>query len=230
MSFGRNIYVISDIHNDYYHFKQMITKIRFSKEDKMYILGDVFDRSRNPQPVELYFELLKHSNMICLRGNHDTWLAEHIYDDISQNRRTKYYYNTYDVLRERLTDVDCMQLAEWIMKCPLQLQIECNNTSYLLAHAATSQEEKSISYYLMGDDAFYESHGVPGYISIVGHIPTESLRFQYGQLKRDDQKENNSIWYSVDNQIVDIDCGNGFRNEGGRLGCLRLNDFKEYYI
>lgn len=230
MKRNKNLYVMSDIHNDYHNFKKMIRKINFGKDDKLYILGDIFDRSQNPQPVELYFEILKYDNMVCLKGNHDNWLAEHIYDDIQSKSKTKYYYNTYDILRKRLPEYDCLELTKWIIRQPLQEEIECNGTHFLLAHAATSFEEKLSNYFLMGDDAFFESHGVYGYISIVGHTPTETLRFRFNQLDSWNHKKNFSIWYSPDNQIIDIDCGNGYRNEGGRLGCLRLNDFKEFYV
>lgn len=66
------IYCMSDIHNDYDSFREMLEKINFSKEDKLYINGDIFDRGY--KPVELYFEILKYqyrNNITCIRGNHD---------------------------------------------------------------------------------------------------------------------------------------------------------------
>ena len=38
-------YVVSDIHNDYQKFCELLKMIEFSKEDKLFILGDLFDRS-----------------------------------------------------------------------------------------------------------------------------------------------------------------------------------------
>ena len=38
-------YVVSDIHNDYQKFCELLKVIKLSKEDKLFILGDLFDRS-----------------------------------------------------------------------------------------------------------------------------------------------------------------------------------------
>ena len=35
-------YVVSDIHNDYQKFCELLKMIEFSKEDKLFILGDSF--------------------------------------------------------------------------------------------------------------------------------------------------------------------------------------------
>lgn len=40
------IYVMSDIHGDYFHFSQMTEKIRLSSEDRLYILGDAVDKGK----------------------------------------------------------------------------------------------------------------------------------------------------------------------------------------
>ena len=41
---------------------------------------------------------------------------------------------------------------------------------------------------------------------------------------------NRTTWKNKDGSVIDIDCGAGFPNKGGCLGCLRLNDLKEFYI
>ena len=57
-----------------------------------------------------------------------------------------------------------------------------------------------------------------------GHIPTMQMRKWFGQ------KKDFSIWKNKSETIIDIDCGAGYPNAGGRLGCLRLNDMEEFYI
>lgn len=61
-------------------------------------------------------------------------------------------------------------------------------------------------------------------ISIYGHIPTIQMR------KWNNQDKNNSIWENKSGTIIDIDCGTGYPEQGGCLGCLRLNDMKEFYF
>ena len=73
-------YVVSDIHNDYQKFCELLKMIEFSKEDKLFILGDLFDRSDyNPNPVDLYFKVVElGENCSIIRGNDDEWVATYI--------------------------------------------------------------------------------------------------------------------------------------------------------
>ena len=48
-----------------------------SLDDILIVAGDIFDRG--DQPVELYFEILKHPNIYVIQGNHDVWLARWSY-------------------------------------------------------------------------------------------------------------------------------------------------------
>lgn len=41
------IYVISDLHGCYDQYKQMLKKIQLSKNDTLYILGDVIDHGND---------------------------------------------------------------------------------------------------------------------------------------------------------------------------------------
>ena len=74
-------YVVSDIHNNYQKFCELLKGIKLSKEDKLFILGDLFDRSDyNPNPVDLYFKVMElGDNCSMIRGNHDEWLAAYIF-------------------------------------------------------------------------------------------------------------------------------------------------------
>ena len=73
---NKKVYVVSDMHNDADRFKLLLEKINFSKDDILIVAGDIFDRGA--QPVELYFEILKHPNIQVIQGNHDVWLAREI--------------------------------------------------------------------------------------------------------------------------------------------------------
>jgi len=53
---------------------------------------------------------------------------------------------------------------------------------------------------------------------IVGHTPTFFIDSEYtGKIYKTDK-------------CINIDCGCVYKKDGGRLGCLRLEDMKEYYI
>lgn len=216
-------YVVSDIHNDYQKFCELLKVIKLSKEDKLFILGDLFDRSDyNPNPVDLYFKVMElGDNCSMIRGNHDEWLAAYIFKfyQIPEWKRRKtepYQYNTFRCLTRRLVPVDVQNLAKKILTWPLQLSVQVNNEKYLLAHAMTSKPEctENKYYYLMGNEmnAEYLHNGIEGYISICGHRNTA----------------NHKIWKNEKGNLIMCDCGCGFRN--GKLGCLCLETKEEFYI
>ena len=75
----KNVYVISDIHNDADGFIALLQVIGFSPKDILIIDGDIFDRGE--KPVELYFEILKYPNIYVIQGNHDVWVRREIISD-----------------------------------------------------------------------------------------------------------------------------------------------------
>lgn len=216
-------YVMSDIHNDYERFCEMLQLIGFSKEDHLFIVGDVFDRSlHNPNPVDLYFKILSlDTRCSMIRGNHDHWLATYILDyyTLPERKRRKfapYPYNSFSLLQERLTPIDMQNLANDILAWPLQKMVEIAGNKYLLGHAMTSipTNLESENYYLLGlsDNTSYLQSGIDGYLSIIGHTNTS----------------NGRIWKNDKENVYIIDCGCGFRN--GKLGCLCLETMEAFYV
>ena len=214
-------YVMSDLHNDVNRFEEMLKKIQFSKQDMLYIVGDVFDRCNyDPNPVDLYFRILElEDRCSIIRGNHDQWIAQYIrrYYSLPERKRKKlepYPYNTFQKMKERLTPADMMVLADYIMEWPLQLQLEINGKKYLLAHAMTSDPEdiQPDEYHLTGpEDMSIFEDGIEGYISILGHNVTDGR-----------------ILKNKSGTVYEIDCGCGFRN--GNLGCICLETEEEFYV
>jgi len=226
----KNVYVISDIHNDRTNFITMLSMIHFDdKIDEMYILGDIFDRGN--EAVELYFEILKHPSIHCIRGNHDTWVAKYIMEYLDGKVEYSYRYNTFEQLKKRLTNVDIKNFAKWIMNMPSIINIEIKGERFLFAHEYEEFDtEMALSDFLM--------NGVPGYTSIIGHTPTSYIKSftKNSGCFNENVKGDLCIWNnsksSTNGRVIAIDCGNAYRHEGwgGRLGCLRLNDAKEFYV
>ena len=95
-----NVYAISDIHNDADGFIEMLKVIDFSDDDTLIIDGDIFDRG--DKPVELYFEILKHSNIYVIQGNHDVWVKREIFEKYANEQVGEYIsYNTVSILEQR---------------------------------------------------------------------------------------------------------------------------------
>lgn len=171
-------YVMSDIHGMAHLLKQMLEKIRFSDEDQLYILGDMIDRGPDPAGV---IDLVSQSrNITALRGNHEDSFAEW-YENVEDKVENRYYYNTYDVLTGSAeTMVKIPRYVNWMKRLPLYKKLKRQDGCYLLAHAST---EGILQFWKRSKDGFIwdssmvdRKRGIPGYVSIVGHVPTFIIR------------------------------------------------------
>ena len=228
-------YVIGDIHNEAKKLKIILNQIKLSPNDELIVLGDIYDRGTDPEPVEVYFALSAiQGKCTWIRGNHDQWLADYIEEYYSKSERQRkkmgsYLYNTFGLMQERLTDVDIQNIAQLIHELPLQKQIEIDGKQYLFAHAMTSYPQviKKRNHYLMGecllDEFLYD--GIEGYISFVGHTPTGNVMCSNPAQYLDDYKK--SIWKNEKENVFLMDCGCGFGS--GRLACMCIETGERFY-
>ena len=64
-------YAISDLHGNYDLFIKMLKEINFSKDDKLFILGDIIDKGKDSGKL---LNLLCHDmreNIVAICGNHE---------------------------------------------------------------------------------------------------------------------------------------------------------------
>ena len=123
-------YVMGDIHNESVKLQRVLDQIDISVDDELIVLGDLFDRGgANPDPVGVYFILSGiQGKCTWIRGNHDQWLADYIkkYYSGPKKKRQKispYTYNSFDIMRQRITEIDLLNLADFILGLPLQKEI-----------------------------------------------------------------------------------------------------------
>ena len=215
-------YVMSDIHGMAELLEKMLRKIAFSPADMLYILGDMIDRG--PDPAGVIELVASRKNIVALRGNHEDMFAE--WYEYTEDKSEGYFYNTYEILmssdsaREKIPEY-----VRWMKKLPLYKKVKSKDTCYVMAHAST---EGIFEIWKKKDTFLWESgvtgsrRSLPGYISIVGHVPTFILRGY--------SKEPAEIWCSPDGRLLDVDCGAAFPEYGGRLGCFCLETGEEFYV
>ena len=114
------------------------------------------------------------------------------------------------------------EVLDYIRHLPIEIEIAVNDAKYVLVHGAplfahsdsprhTNKTKQAVWTRLGRNTPLYEDKMV-----IFGHTPTFHYTFDFPM----------SIWYGRDK--IGIDCGCAWSKDG-RLGCLRLDDMKEFY-
>lgn len=229
------IYVLSDIHGNLQRFESIMKQINLQPDDTLYILGDVVDR--NPDGIKILRKLMKMPNVKMLIGNHEYMMLKAVghcknaaeeKENTNWKQRRLWYNNGGRITHDRLKQITLEQRAEifrFLRTLPVNIDVEVNGVKYKLVHGSPV-ENFGRTYFYYKDyenekefavwERWNEMHQVPeGFILIFGHTPT--CHFQ--------ETEPWSIWKYEDS--IGIDCGCGY--EDGRLGCLRLDDMKEFY-
>lgn len=230
------IYLMGDIHGDYKRFQKMLRKIKFSNDDKLYILGDIIDRGI--ENLEMLKFCMNSSNIALIKGNHEYFMQLYLEDsNLTTSNWSKWGgQNTIEELKNISTEEKEMFL-NYLRSLPYYIEIDEFDIKYTLTHTGYDADvepiinengkvdikqtiEKSIKYnefnYLISSDIHYIPAGIKfdRYL-IVGHHPT----IKYGENKIMKNK-----------RYMNIDCGNGFREDGGKLSCICLDTKQEWYI
>lgn len=213
------VYVLSDIHGHLDLFLKMLKKIKFSKNDTLYILGDVIDRGSSS--VEILEYIMTQPNIHFILGNHEKMLLDSYYLNFSTYvYETRLWFSNggiatfekFKILPEQKQE----RIIKFLEKAPIKEEINVNGQDFILVHASYDKD--------------WDEHTVlweryPLYINppankivIFGHTGTyhfsDTIPYQI---------------YNYKNQYG-IDCGLARNNSNSQLGCLCLNTMEEYYV
>lgn len=236
---SNKIYITSDIHGEINKFASMLNLIQFSSTDKMYILGDVLDRG--DAPIDLLRLIINIPNIELIKGNHELmfegYLGKPMPFNCNQTDYLKWYKqfggNTTIKQFEKLRIKERLVILNYLETLPLYVIVD----KYLLVHSGLTltQDNRSLSLdgilrsqkegdFLWHQQDFFGYKGLDTHTIVFGHFTTPRLREVIGESIPEEAK----IWHDkVYQDKIGIDCGACF--EGGRLGCLCLNDMQEYY-
>lgn len=227
------IYAMSDLHGCYELFVKMLDKIHFSDSDTLYVLGDVLDRGKDGMKILKYIKDVK--NIIPLLGNHEYIsyaILKEMYSPVTKSKNKLDYsiffkdwaadggWNTY-LDFEGLSDIERREFFNVIENMLVYDEISVGNKRFILSHAGLGNfnENKSLSEYTLDDLIWARMDYNRTYFTdkylVSGHTPTKLINDEYA-----------CKIYRKNNHIA-IDCGAVF---SGVLGCIRLDDFKEFYL
>lgn len=218
-------YVMSDIHGCYDKYIRMLEEIKFSDNDKLYILGDLCDRGS--QNVAVLQDVMKRKNVQCVLGNHDMFLLKYLKNKKDINNTALWYRNGGEVTEEELnreSEEFKIEVREFLTSLPKYIIYKDN---IVLCHAGfinSARKEFNSVLGMMGhfeDDLVWARPHKYGYNItnldvqfIVGHTPTLNVF-----LENTMTKHGNTTF---------IDCGCFHRK--GQLGCMCLDTREEFYV
>ena len=223
------IYAISDIHGCYEKYAEILKKINFGDNDRLYVLGDVIDRG--PDGIKILFDMMKRKNVIPIIGNHESMAlgvmraSSNGSTDVSIKKAyITWMYNGGEPTLDAFMSLDAAQRREiisYIDSFMIYANVSAGGREYHLSHTLPAYDPNidihDVSYleFIWGEpdyDMIYDENT----LFITGHTPTGFIDPEYdGKI------------YIKYNHIA-IDCGAVFDN--GRLGCICLDTMEEFYV
>lgn len=230
-------YVISDLHGEYDDFLKMIKLIDLKSTDTLFVLGDVFDRGR--YPISILKLIMTSKNIEFVLGNHEEMALQYFKTKDYLDKRCWELYGGHTTLAEfdKLTSQERSDIINFLETAPLYKVID----KFVLSHSGlvvpacgdrmTIEEILSMQSredFLWSREEFFNYPGIKEYTIIFGHTVTKDLYSMWSG----EVPNPFSIWHDnlYGGDKIGIDCGARLKNNGGRLGCLRLDDMKEFYV
>jgi len=227
-------YVVANMHGAMEKYTALLEKIGFSDRDVLYVLGDTADYGEDA--VALLTELSMCENVYSVAGEHDYKALRMLggFDRMLKdgsapspefaaemmawaNEGGKPTLDGFRALDDEMRE----GVIDYLSEFALYEEVEAGGKEYVLTYAGIADfdedtpledymPEDFITEALDPDRCYFEDATV-----IAGHIPTYEI----------EGAENGKIYRGEYNVL--IDCGAAF---GEPLGCLRLEDGKEFYV
>lgn len=223
------IYAMSDLHGCYDKYEKMIERINFSKNDTLYILGDVVDRGKDG--IKILFDMMKRKNIIPILGNHD-FTAFLVLKYIHSEKKPDWWNQIRaDWLSDggTLTENAFIELEknrqkavlDYIVNFSIYETVKINGNTFVLTHAGIDnfEKDKSLDEYELYDFISgrmdYNKVYSDDFYLVSGHTPTGLI-----------DKACDGKIYRKNNHIA-IDCGAFFERP---LGCICFDTMEELYV
>lgn len=231
-------YAMSDIHGMYRKYKKMLELIELSDNDTLYIIGDVIDRG--PEPIQILQDMMQRRNVIPILGNHEymalnaLWYIRDFIDSDGSVTDESLEFNKHYRLWQmnacrttmeglgRLAVKQRREVVRYIWNFKWHKTVNIGDMKFILVHAGFEnfskdrpfndyRPEELVWCRHIPDERYFEDENT--YV-VTGHTPVRKFTGKPYILHK-----NNNIF---------IDCGACLN--GGKLGCIRLDDLMEYYV
>lgn len=243
------IYVMSDIRGDYERYAKMLKKIRLSGRDTLYILGNVIDGGDS---MKLLLDMMMRENVYPVIGDHEfaalkclNWLMNDVTEDSVANIDPKVMGKMADWIAiggqktiaqfKALDEEKKEMIVDYLSDFSLYEEVTANDKEFVLVHAgiANFAPDKDMDDYdireLITQAPDYGKTYFEDRILVTGHTPTRRIYEEDNPLIEATVEGESSSYDKVfaKNNHIAVNCGVSI---GGRLGAVRLDDMKEFYV
>ncbi len=224
-------YAMSDLHGEAERFHAMLEKTQFSREDMLYILGDVIDRG--PCGTDLLREIMEMPNAVMLLGNHEYMMLQYMSPNATEKdiRRWNRNGNAPTLASYlRLDPKEQRKLLSDLRTLPTHLEVKVNGKTFYLVHGFPGE---NVHDEVWSRPNLETPSPVPDCRLIVGHTPvlelieTETEQNQFA-MELEARGEHLQVMHAAG--FIDIDCGCGYDIPIKALACIRLEDMAEFYV
>lgn len=175
------------------------------------------------------------ANIIPLLGNHELMCVSALFPRYNPEAFSLWKdwnggNTTYRTLKYKRNATQCNKIFKWIYDLPDHIDITVEGRAFHLVHAFPGNNTEDRVWTRPEYNApnpFEDGRTVIVGHTVVAHfMGDQSLQDAVKSLEV--QHEHMEIVHAPG--FIAIDCGCGNRTSARRLACLRLEDFKEYYI
>ena len=201
-------FIVSDIHAHYNVLKKELDKNKFSPEDKLIVVGDLFDRGKESKEVLIYLkDLWDQGKCEIIMGNHDVFLLDFLnenYERVQFNIERNGFAETlislsgcheinqnYPEIRDKII-VNFPYLKEWLESFPLFKETD----SYIFVHGGIDGSDPDWKKSTVRDFVWGRQYDLPRHKDktvIAGHHRVATIRkkdfIDYNKLFLDDKKQ-----------------------------------------
>ncbi len=229
------VYAVSDLHGySLSKFEELLEQVNFSKDDFLYVLGDVIDRGKDG--INLLKWMMSKHNVQLILGNHEAMMlaCDFLFEEItpkSISDLTGAKLQSYSVwlsngARPTVEALSSMRnneiqyILEYLREAPFYEALTVNGKDFLLCHSGLDnfEQDKKLSAYSPNDFIWTRPSLDQRYFDdifmVFGHTPTVYLdeKFSGKAVKTD-------TWINID-----VGAGIGFDPV-----LFRLDDMTEIY-
>ena len=229
-------YVISDLHGNYEAYREILKKIHFSKNDVLYVNGDVVDRGKGS--IKILQHMMMQPNIYPILGNHEYMACQCLHflmEEITEESIADMEAGMLEGLLEwqniggkqtmdefyKLSEEEQWDIMDYLEEFSLYEEVKVNGKTYVIVHAGLENfsPDRNLEDYELHELIFKSPDYSKVYFEnkylITGHLPTRAIA----------QNSNPDHIY-IGNHHIALDCGAGF---GGQIGAICLETGELFY-